>query len=105
MILKELGIAGQQQLLAGKRLVIGAGGLGCPVLQYLAAAGIGSIGIVDDDIVSVSNLHRQILYTMEDVGRLKAERAALRLQQLNPEIEIVAYAMLLTERNVFEIFA
>jgi sulfur-carrier protein adenylyltransferase/sulfurtransferase len=91
MILPELGLAGQEKLKAAKVLVIGAGGLGCPVLQYLAAAGIGTIGIVDDDVVELSNLHRQILYNHTDIGQPKAKIAAAKLQLLNPHVGFSAY--------------
>ena len=91
MILPELGPAGQEKLKAAKVLVIGAGGLGCPVLQYLAAAGIGTIGIVDDDVVELSNLHRQILYNHTDIGQPKAKTAAAKLQLLNPHVGFRAY--------------
>ncbi len=103
MILKNFGEAGQQKLLQAKVLVIGAGGLGCPALQYLAAAGVGTLGIVDDDLVSLSNLQRQILYTVHDIGLSKAARAAAVLQNINPEIKIIAYAERLTAKNVFSI--
>jgi len=91
MILPELGPSGQEKLKAAKVLVIGAGGLGCPVLQYLAAAGIGTIGIVDDDVVELSNLHRQILYNHTDIGQPKAKIAAVKLQLLNPHVGFSAY--------------
>ncbi|HEX8356205.1 MAG TPA: HesA/MoeB/ThiF family protein, partial [Segetibacter sp.] len=104
MLLKEMGEGGQQKLLEAKVLVVGAGGLGCPALQYLAAAGVGSIGIVDDDVVSISNLHRQILYSANDVGSAKAEKAAAVLRALNPEIEIVAYNLRLTNQNAIDLF-
>jgi sulfur-carrier protein adenylyltransferase/sulfurtransferase len=103
ILLKELGIAGQQKMLSAKVLVIGAGGLGCPVLQYLAAAGIGDIGIVDDDVVSLNNLHRQLLYTVNDIGLLKAETAKEKLRQLNPEISITAYTERFTVNNALPI--
>jgi len=105
MILKNFGETGQQKLLQAKVLVIGAGGLGCPALQYLAAAGIGTIGIVDDDVVVLSNLHRQILYTVKDIGSSKAATAATVLQNINPEIKIIAYAERLTTQNAFSIIA
>ena len=103
VILKKFGEAGQQKLLQAKVLVIGAGGLGCPALQYLAAAGIGQIGIVDDDIVSLTNLHRQILYTVSDIGLPKAKRAAAILLSSNPEIRITTYAERLTSQNALDI--
>jgi len=103
IILKEFGMAGQQKLTAAKVLVIGAGGLGCPALQYLVAAGIGTIGIVDDDVVSLSNLHRQVLYTVQDIGKPKSINAKEKLQQLNPEISIIAYNERLTTKNALTI--
>lgn len=103
ILLKGFGTAGQQKLLAAKLLVIGAGGLGCPALQYLAAAGIGKIGIVDEDKVSITNLHRQVLYTMEEVGYSKAVKAKERLEKLNPEINIIAYNERLSTNNALEI--
>ncbi|WP_158798554.1 HesA/MoeB/ThiF family protein [Pedobacter sp. L105] len=99
ILLKEFGLSGQEKLYKAKVLVIGAGGLGCPILQYLAAAGIGTLGIVDHDVVELSNLHRQILYTVADVGRLKADCAAERLSQFNPDIEIIPYPLQLTNQN------
>ncbi|MEP6513975.1 MAG: HesA/MoeB/ThiF family protein [Parafilimonas sp.] len=103
ILLKEFGEAGQQKLLQVKVLVTGAGGLGCPVLQYLAAAGVGEIGIADDDVVSLTNLHRQVLYNMNDIGSSKAEVAAGRLKQLNPEIKIISYNVRLTNQNTLNI--
>lgn len=91
MLLPEIGIAGQEQLKAAKVLVIGAGGLGCPVLQYLAAAGVGEIGIVDDDVVDLSNLHRQILFNANDIGRPKAAVAVEKLKLLNPHLSLNSY--------------
>ena len=103
--LKEFGIDAQQKLLAAKVLVIGAGGLGCPVLQYLTAAGIGTIGIVDFDVVDLSNLHRQILYTVDDIGKSKSETAARKLNALNPEINIQAINSKLQTSNALEIIS
>jgi sulfur-carrier protein adenylyltransferase/sulfurtransferase len=102
--LPEFGEEGQQKLLNAKVLVIGAGGLGCPVLQYLTAAGIGTIGIVDDDVVALNNLHRQVLYSVNDIGSSKAERAADILHQLNPEIQIISYNERLTVQNALILF-
>lgn len=104
MILPELGLAGQQKLKNAKILMIGAGGLGCPVLQYLAAAGVGEIGIIDDDLVDESNLHRQILYNHEDIGLKKAIVAAQKLQKLNPFIKIEAFTERLNAENAPSIF-
>lgn len=103
MLLKEIGVEGQKKLLRSKVLVVGAGGLGCPALQYLAAAGIGTIGIVDDDVVSLTNLHRQVLYSTNDIGLPKAERAANGLQSLNPDIQVVSYNLRLTNQNALDI--
>lgn len=99
IILPEIGLSGQQKLKAAKVLMIGAGGLGCPVLQYLVAAGVGKIGIVDDDLVDESNLHRQILYSSADVGKPKAVVAAEKLELFNPYVELTAYQERLTHEN------
>ncbi len=99
VILPEFGEEGQQKLLEARILVIGAGGLGCPALQYLVAAGVGTIGIVDDDVVALNNLHRQVLYSVNDIGLSKAKRAAHILQQLNPEIKIISYNQRLVTQN------
>jgi len=101
--LKDFGYEAQQKLANAKVLVIGAGGLGCPVLQYLVAAGVGTIGLVDDDVVSLSNLQRQVLYSTQDVGRAKATIAAAKLQQLNPEITVNSYKMMLVTNNALEL--
>jgi adenylyltransferase/sulfurtransferase len=103
LLLDEVGIAGQLKLKQAKVLVIGAGGLSCPVLQYLTAAGVGTIGIVDDDTVAQSNLQRQILYTHKDIGQSKAEAAVKRLQELNPYIQFNSYLTRLTKVNALEI--
>lgn len=103
IILKEFGKEGQQKLLQAKVLIIGAGGLGCPVLQYLAAAGVGTIGIVDDDVVKLNNLHRQVLYSVNDIGLSKAETAAQVLRKMNPEIKVISYTERLTTQNALRI--
>ncbi|RZK64907.1 MAG: HesA/MoeB/ThiF family protein, partial [Pedobacter sp.] len=99
-ILPEIGIAGQLKMKSAKVLVIGAGGLGCVLLQYLAAAGVGTIGIVDDDVVSLTNLHRQILYHTADIGKLKALVAAERLTLLNPDIRVTSYNLRIEKNNI-----
>ncbi|WP_416866054.1 MAG: ThiF family adenylyltransferase [Imperialibacter sp.] len=103
--LKEIGPAGQQKIAEGRVLVIGAGGLGCPVLQYLAAAGVGRIGIVDNDVVSISNLQRQVVFRESDVGKNKAEAAKSHLMALNSTIELVAYQEKITSANALDIVA
>ena len=105
MILQGFGREGQQKLSEASVLVVGAGGLGCPTLQYLVAAGIGHVGIVDDDLVSLSNLHRQILFSADDIGGQKAEIAAGRLGQLNPDIEITSYPVRLNVDNALDIIS
>jgi len=103
IILTEFGEEGQQKLGEAKVLVVGAGGLGCPVLQYLVAAGTGTIGIIDDDVVALNNLHRQVLYSVNDIGLSKAETAAYILSKLNPEIRIIPYNERLTTENALEL--
>ncbi len=96
IVLKEVGGGGQAKLKAASVAVIGAGGLGSPCLQYLAAAGVGQITIIDDDVVSLSNLQRQLLFSSADVGRPKVEAAAERLQALNPHVVVEALQVRLT---------
>lgn len=103
--LQGFGIEAQEKLASAKVLVIGAGGLGCPVLQYLTAAGIGNIGIVDDDRVSFSNLHRQILYTTNNIGKLKTEAAFERLSSMNPEIQINVISERISTKNAINILS
>ncbi len=103
ILLKEFGEAGQEKLLHSKVLVIGAGGLGCPVLQYLTAAGIGKLGIVDGDVVTLNNLHRQVLYSMNDIGLPKAQIATHKLKQLNPDIQIISCSVRLSNQNALNI--
>lgn len=98
--LKDIGAAGQARLRAGSVLVVGAGGLGVPVLSYLAGAGVGTIGIVDGDVLDASNLHRQPLYSFSDAGKPKAELAAARLRALNPDVDIRVHAERLDAGNV-----
>ena len=105
LTLPELGLEGQKTLLESSVLLIGAGGLGCPTAQYLAAAGVGRIGLVDDDVVSASNLQRQILYSTGDVGRPKVEVAAERLTGLNPDVTVDGIQTRLDSSNALELFA
>ena len=102
-VLPEFGIEGQKKLKKSSVLVVGAGGLGCPLLLYLAAAGVGRIGIIDADKVDDSNLQRQVLYTTQDVGEYKAEAAKKRLLALNPHIQIETYPFAFTSDNALKI--
>ena len=99
----EIGTAGQQQLSAAKVLVIGAGGLGTPVAVYLAAAGVGTIGIADGDRIAVTNLHRQFLYTEKETGQLKATILSAKLQEQNPGVHIIAHTDMMKEVNAVHI--
>jgi len=104
LLLQEIGIEGQQKLKQAKVLVIGAGGLGCPILQYLTAAGVGTIGIIDHDKVDQTNLQRQVLYTIDDIGKSKARTAAERLAKLNPFVYFKVFEERLDRENVLELF-
>ncbi|OHV80610.1 molybdopterin-synthase adenylyltransferase MoeB [Ensifer sp. LCM 4579] len=104
IVLAEIGGAGQQKLKAARVLVVGAGGLGAPVLQYLAAAGVGTLGIADDDLVSLSNLQRQVIHGTSDIDRPKVESAADRIADLNPHVRVVPHALRLQPENAEAIF-
>ncbi len=105
LLLPEIGEEGQKKLRQASVLLVGAGGLGSPISLYLCGAGIGRLGIVDDDAVSTTNLHRQVLYSEPLVGKSKAEEAAKRLSALNPEVEIETHAYRLTKENAADIIA
>jgi adenylyltransferase/sulfurtransferase len=105
IIIPEFGLAAQQKLKAAKVLIVGSGGLGSPLLLYLAAAGVGTIGIVDFDVVDDSNLQRQVLFGVAEVGKPKVEAAKARLENLNPHINIVTYNTQLTSKNALEIIS
>jgi molybdopterin/thiamine biosynthesis adenylyltransferase len=105
LLIPEVGVEGQAKLLGSKALLIGAGGLGSPAALYLAAAGVGTIGIVDFDVVDVSNLQRQILHTTDRVGERKVESARIAINALNPEIKVVAHEEMLVASNVERIIA
>lgn len=104
LLLEQVGELGQKKLKQAKVLVIGAGGLGCPILQYINAAGVGTIGIIDADVVSVSNLHRQILYGIDDVGKPKVNIAKQKLHAQNPHTIINTYQKFLTKENAISLF-
>ncbi|GCD20783.1 molybdopterin-synthase adenylyltransferase MoeB [Cellulomonas algicola] len=104
LLLPEVGDAGQRRLKAARILVMGAGGLGAPVLTYLAAAGVGTIAVVDDDVVDVSNLQRQVLFGHDDVGRRKVEAAADRMRAINPHVTVVEHAVRVDASNALDLF-
>ncbi len=103
LVLKGIGGTGQQKLRAARALVIGAGGLGSPVIAYLAAAGVGTLGVVDDDLVGLSNLQRQVVHGTDDVGRPKVTSAGVFAARLNPHVSFVPHQLRLTETNAEEL--
>ncbi len=104
-ILEEIGVAGQRKLLDSKVLIVGAGGLGSPSAIYLAAAGIGTLGIVDGDRVDLSNLHRQVMHFTHDIGRPKTQSARRTLEDINPDVTVMPHQTVLTSENAMEIMA
>jgi adenylyltransferase/sulfurtransferase len=105
IVLKEVGGEGQRKLLDARVLVVGAGGLGSPLLLYLASAGVGTLGIIDDDVVDLSNLQRQVLHTTDRIGRPKVESAAEAIRAINPDINVVLHRERLTKANVMALIA
>ncbi len=105
LVLRDIGGPGQQRLKKARVLVVGAGGLGAPLLQYLAAAGVGVIGVVDDDRVALSNLQRQVIHATEDVGRLKVDSARAAIARLNPHVAMETHALRLDETNARDLIA
>src|SRR6202030_459115 len=103
LILPEVGMEGQQKLKAAKVLCVGTGGLGAPLAMYLAAAGVGTIGLVDFDTVDASNLQRQIIHSTATVGKLKVDSAEIMLKGLNPHLNVVQHNTMLTSANTLEI--
>src|SRR6266496_4716524 len=103
IILPKIGAAGQRRLLEAKVLCVGAGGLGSPVAMYLAAAGVGTLGILDFDRVDLTNLQRQLLHDTDDVGRPKVDSAADRLNGINPDVNVVKHNVVLSSDNAFDI--
>src|ERR671939_513724 len=98
LVLRDIGGPGQAKLKAARVLVIGAGGLGAPLIQYLAAAGVGTIGIVDDEVVSLSNLQRQVIHGTPDIGRGKVDSAATTIRRLNPHVTVETHPVRLSAR-------
>ena len=104
IILKKIGINGQKKILNSKVLIVGLGGLGCPLLTYLAASGVGTIGIVDHDKVEISNLNRQILFSQNDVGKFKVNQAKKKINKINSKIKILNFKIKLSSTNIKKIF-
>ena len=105
IILKEIGVKGQKKLLNSKVLIIGAGGLGSPAALYLAAAGVGTIGIADADVVDLSNLQRQVIHTTNDVGHKKVESAAETMRAINPDVTVKTYHTFVTSDNILDLIS
>jgi molybdopterin/thiamine biosynthesis adenylyltransferase len=105
IVLREVGGPGQAKLKAARVLVIGAGGLGAPVLLYLAAAGVGTLGVIDDDKVALSNLQRQVIFSTADIGKAKAERAGAAIARLNPHVSVQTHDLRLTAQNALDLIA
>ena len=105
VMLDDIGINGQIKLKQSKVVIVGAGGLGCPVLQYLCAMGVGTIGVIDFDTVDESNLHRQILYTPNDIGKKKVDVAVEKAQAQNPFVNLIKHDVMLNEENATEILS
>lgn len=103
IILKEIGVKGQKKLLNAKVLIIGAGGLGAPAALYLAAAGVGTIGIVDADVVDLSNLQRQVIHTTNDVGKKKVDSAAETMRAINPDVTVNTYHTFVSSDNILDL--
>ncbi|MDC1129425.1 HesA/MoeB/ThiF family protein [Candidatus Pelagibacter sp.] len=105
IVLKDIGILGQKTILSSKVLIIGAGGLGSPVIEFLSRAGVGSIGVVDDDKVSLSNLHRQSLYNTTDIGKFKVKIAKDKIKKINPNTKVTIYKIRLNNNNFKKIIS
>lgn len=105
LILDGFGVEGQKRLLGAKVLIVGAGGLGSPIALYLAAAGVGTLGIVDGDVVSLSNLQRQIIHSTRNIGRPKVDSAAEQIAEVNPNVNVVTYDTFLSESSALEIIS
>lgn len=104
IILKKIGLAGQKKISSANVLIIGMGGLGCPLLTYLAASGVGKIGIVDFDKIEISNLNRQTLYNSRDIGKYKVNQAKKAINKINKKIKIITFRKKLTSKNIKKIF-
>ena len=104
IVLKDVGTIGQKKIIKSKVLVVGAGGLGCPVIDYLSRAGVGNIGVVDNDKVNISNIHRQSLYNSKDIGKFKVNVVKQKIKLINPQVKIKTYKVRIEEKNIEKIF-
>ena len=104
IVLKNVGPSGQKKIIKSKVLVIGAGGLGCPVIDYLSRAGVGNIGVVDHDKVNISNIHRQSLYNTKDIGKFKVSVLKKKIKLVNPEVKIKTFKERIEKKNIEKIF-
>ena len=104
IILKNIGITGQKRIFNSKVLIVGIGGLGCPLLTYLAASGVGTIGIVDPDKIEMSNLNRQTLFSQRDIGKFKVNQAKKNIYRINKNIKIFPYKIKLIKENIKAVF-
>lgn len=103
ILLQDIGVEGQEKINNGKVLVIGAGGLGAPILLYLAAAGVGTLGVIDGDVVDLSNLQRQVIHFTSDIGKPKVESAKEKIRQINPDVKVITYHDFFTADNAFDL--
>ena len=104
IVLKNVGPTGQKKIINSKVLVVGAGGLGCPVIDYLSRAGVGNIGVVDNDKVNISNIHRQSLYSSKDVGKFKVNVVKQKIKLINPQVNIKTFKVRIEKKNIEKIF-
>ena len=103
IILKDVGPEGQKKIIKSKILVVGAGGLGCPVVDYLSRAGVGNIGVIDHDKVSISNIHRQSLYDSKDIGKFKVDVVKKKIKLINPQVKVTIFKKKIEEKNIEKI--
>ena len=104
IILKNVGPTGQKKIINSKVLVVGAGGLGCPVIDYLSRAGVGNIGVIDHDKVNISNIHRQSLYDSRDIGKFKVGVLKKKIKLINPQVKIKIFKQKIEKKNIEKIF-
>ena len=104
IVLKNVGPIGQKKIITSKVLVVGAGGLGCPVIDYLSRAGVGNIGVVDNDKVNISNIHRQSLYSSKDIGKFKVNVVKQKIKLINPQVKIKTFKVRIEKKNIEKIF-